>query len=103
MPDESPYDRATSAFARFKREMKERFPSDHLVAIAGGRFVANAPSIEELEGRLKGVGFRLDQVFINQVGDERELIHEYPGWIIANAIIEHTLACLTPPASDTPV
>ena len=60
-------------------------------------------TIEEIESRLTERGLRQGEVFIAQVGDERELIPEYLGWITMNAIIEHALACLDPTADRPPV
>ena len=68
MGGEDRFARASAAYAVLKKSMDERYPHGRFVAIAGGKLVADAESIEELKAALSAIGLALDDVAIDQAG-----------------------------------
>jgi hypothetical protein len=92
---DDPYSRAEAAYAILKKSMDERFPHGRFVAIAGGKLVADAESIEGLKVPLAAIGLTLDNVAIDQAGIKQEW--EYLGWTTTEAMIGHWIECVLPP------
>ena len=85
----------TGGVQSLKKEIDTRFPYGRFVAIAGGKLVADADSIDGLKTPLAEVGLRLDDVAIDQAGIKQEW--EYFGWDLTNAMVGHWIQCVLPP------
>ncbi len=100
MGGEDRFATASAAYAILKKSMDERYPYGRFVAIAGGKLVADAESIEQLEVALSAIGLTLDQVAIDQAGIEQKI--EYLGWTTTSALLGHWIECVLPPDEQRP-
>lgn len=64
-----------ASFRRLKPSLDKSYPHGQFVAIDGGQVVADAPSFEELDQKLLGLGKESPDVLVVQAG------HEYPEWV----------------------
>jgi hypothetical protein len=58
------------AYARLKPEIDRRYPHGHFVAVEGGQIIADAPTFEELDGRLNATGKTSPDILVIQAGDD---------------------------------
>lgn len=98
--DADPHTKALAAYAILKQHMRETYPPDQYVALKWGRVVADAVSYEHLEVKLASISLKACDVVIEQAGHEAEIVAEYPGWIMMEAIYGHWNECVTPPAGN---
>jgi hypothetical protein len=97
---DDPLSRVQAAYAVLKRAIDERFPYGRFVAIAGGKLVANAESIEGLKNELAALCLTLADVAIDQAGVVQEF--KYLGWITTEATIGHWIECVLPTSESSP-
>ena len=57
-----------AAFRRLKNYIQQSYPAGRFIAIAEGSIVADAPSFDELDAALNGMGKRSAQVLVVQSG-----------------------------------
>lgn len=100
MGGEDRFATASAAYAILKKVIDDRYPYGRFVAIAGGKLVADAESLERLKAPLAAVGLTLDDVAIDQAGIKQEW--EYLGWITTEAMIGHWIECVLPPDEQRP-
>ena len=58
------------AYRRLKPDIDKRYPKGHFVAIDGGTVVADAPTFDEIDARLKLIRPGDREFFVIQAGDE---------------------------------
>jgi hypothetical protein len=61
-PDDLTYD-------QLKPEIDRRYPRGHFVAVEGGLIVVDAPTFEELDGRLNTLGKTSPEIMVIQAGE----------------------------------
>jgi hypothetical protein len=100
MPGNDRFERAWAATALLQQEIDERYTHGRLVAVAGGKLVANAESFEGLKVALTPLGLGLDDVAILQAGVEQKI--EYLGWMTTSAQLGHWIKCVLPAGAESP-
>lgn len=89
---DDPYSQAQAAYAILKRELDARFPHGRYVAIAAGKIVAHAESIDGLRTPLSALGLTLDDVALDQAGVVPKF--KYMGWMTTTALLGHWIKCV---------
>jgi len=68
MPTSQKNESNEQAFRQMKAELDTRFPAGHLIAFDGGRVIADAESIQELQPLLIQAGKNPRDVFVVEAG-----------------------------------
>jgi hypothetical protein len=97
---DSHYDEVRAVYLALKKQMEESFPPEHYVAIAGGKMVADADSLDELRRKVRTLELNEENVMFDQVGYDMLEFREYPGWGTAEALVDYWIACLMPTGTN---